>query len=123
MTGMCRHTGQRIYGVAYLAQRVEVLLTTRRATRVMRREYFSELPRLVDHPLNAAMLVDVYACTAHAIARWEPELKLSRVQAVRQGRSTLAVTLEGHYVPRGTSAREPVSLSVVVPARVDQEPS
>ena len=80
MIGMDRHTGAPISGAARRRQSVEDILLTRIGSRVCQREYGSELPDLIDAAMNPAGRIRIYAATAAAIARWEPELRLQRVQ-------------------------------------------
>lgn len=47
---MNRETGGAISTVEHIGQSISDILTTRLGTRVMRREYGSLLPDLVDHP-------------------------------------------------------------------------
>lgn len=83
MIGMDRDTGASISGAARRRQSVEDILFTRKGSRVCQREYGSDLPDLIDAAMNPAGRIRVYAATAAAIARWEPELRLQRVQLSR----------------------------------------
>jgi phage baseplate assembly protein W len=106
---MNRHTGGAISTVESIAQSISDILSTRIGTRVMRREYGSLLPELVDHPFNDITRLQVYAATVMALMRWEPRISLSRVQflgATLQGQSSLDI--EGSIV----DSNEPLSLSV-----------
>ena len=49
---MNRETGAAISTVEHIGQSIRDILTTRLGTRVMRREYGSLLPELVDHVLD-----------------------------------------------------------------------
>lgn len=73
-------TGRSIVDTAHLAQSVADVLTTPIGTRVMRREYGSQLPDLIDWPTNAATRLLAYAATAMALMRWEPRIRLNRVE-------------------------------------------
>ena len=77
---MNRDTGGALNDQDSIIQSIADILTTRIGTRVMRREYGSLLPELVDHPFNHATRLRVYAATAMALLRWEPRISLSRVQ-------------------------------------------
>lgn len=77
---MNRETGGAINDQDSIIQSIADILTTRIGTRVMRREYGSLLPELVDHPFNDATRLRVYAATAMALMRWEPRISLTRVQ-------------------------------------------
>lgn len=106
---MNRETGAAQNLVENISQSMTDILTTRIGTRVMRREYGSLLPELVDQPFNDFIRLQAYAATVMALMRWEPRVSLSRVQffgATLQGQTTL--DLEGSIV----DTNEPLSLSV-----------
>lgn len=106
---MNRETGAAIDEQDHIAQCMTDILTTRIGTRVMRREYGSLLPELVDHPFNDVTRLRVYSGAVMALMRWEPRVSLSRVQflgATLQGQSVL--DLEGSVV----DSNEPFSLSL-----------
>ena len=77
---MNRETGGAINDIDHIRQSIGDILTTRIGSRVMRREYGSLLPELVDHPFNDVTRLRVYAATAMALLRWEPRIHLSYVQ-------------------------------------------
>ena len=106
---MNRETGGAIGDLDLISQSITDILTTRIGTRVMRREYGSLLPDLVDHPFNDATRLRVYAATVMALMRWEPRISLNRVQflgANLQGQSVL--DLDGTLV----DTNEPLSMSL-----------
>ncbi|OHW40851.1 GPW/gp25 family protein [Pseudomonas sp. 06C 126] len=106
---MNRETGGSIGDLDLISQSITDILTTRIGTRVMRREYGSLLPELVDHPFNDATRLRVYAATVMALMRWEPRISLNRVQflgANLQGQSVL--DLDGTLV----DTNEPLSMSL-----------
>lgn len=96
MSGMSRHTGQGVDDPTHLAQSITDILTTPIGSRVMRRDYGSDLPRLIDAPINGETMVDIFAATAEALDRWEPRLKLSHVEitAAAAGRVDLQLTAD-----------------------------
>ncbi|WP_312597863.1 GPW/gp25 family protein [Stutzerimonas nitrititolerans] len=109
MIGMSARTGRTVSESAHLAQSIADILTTPIGSRVMRREYGSQLPDLIDAPLNDATRLQAYAATAMALMRWEPRIRLSRVQLFlgdRPGQAVLDV--EGTR----TDSNEPLSLRV-----------
>ncbi|MDH1586995.1 GPW/gp25 family protein, partial [Stutzerimonas stutzeri] len=77
---MNRTTGTAIDSTAHIAQSIGDILTTPIGSRVMRREYGSLLPDLIDAPFNDATRLQAYAAVAMALLRWEPRIRLSRVQ-------------------------------------------
>lgn len=102
MPGMDAVTGRPLGGVAHLRQSIRDVLTTPVGSRVGRREYGSRLPELVDRPMNAALLAEVYAATAEALGRWEPRFRLLSVSAEAAGPDgRLVLTLTGVRAPDG----------------------
>ena len=77
--GMDARTGKALSGDAHLAQSIADILSTPLSTRVMRRDYGSRVPDLIDAPAHAATRVQFYAATATALMRWEPRITLTRV--------------------------------------------
>lgn len=78
MSGMDRNSAKALAGNAHLAQSIGDILTTPIGSRVMRRDYGSMLPDLIDHPLNGANQLLIFAASAQALRRWEPRLKATR---------------------------------------------
>jgi hypothetical protein len=63
----------------HVRQSIGDILTTPVGSRVMRREYGSVIPELIDQPLNQTTLLRLYAATAAAVMRWEPRFQISRI--------------------------------------------
>lgn len=95
MIGMDASTGKRIDGDAHLSQSVRDILTTPVGTLPMRRDYGSLLPALLDHPYNSENRVRLYGATAQALHRWEPRLRLQRVDIEQTKPGAYAVRIEG----------------------------
>lgn len=99
MIGINANNGQRLGGAAHVKQSIRDILTTRVGTRVMRREYGSRLPELVDNPMNELLKTELFAATAEALERWEPRFRLDAVylsEATSDGR--IALTVEGRIL-------------------------
>ncbi len=102
MAGMSRTTGAAIDGIDHIWQSVADILGTPIGTRVGRRDYGSEVPELIDHPLIGANVLRLYAATAVALARWEDRLRLRQVGLVlgdRPGAATLVLDGDRTDVP------------------------
>ena len=112
---MNRTTGQRLDAVAHLRQSIGDILSTPIGSRVMRREYGSLVPALIDKPDNLATQTRFFAAATSALMRWEPRLKVDRMSIARDperlGRISLEIT--GSYV--GTFGRESAPLTLSVP--------
>ena len=111
--GMTADTGRSVLDVAHIRQSVRDILTTPVGTRVMRREYGSLLPDLIDQPLNGATLLRAYAATVLALVRWEPRIRVTNVRFVVDG-SRLTIELEA---TRMDGARAAAALALSIPLR------
>lgn len=119
MRGMQADTGRPLEGLAHLAQSIADILTTPIGSRVMRRDYGSNLPDLIDQPMNGVTRLRVFAATAGALQRWEPRIRLTRVALERGARDgAWRLSLEGvrRDVP-ARSALAPFNLSLTLSGR------
>lgn len=110
MIGLNRHTGRTIDGADHLAQSIHDILTTPKGTSVMQRDYGSDLPRIIDQPLNAETMADAYMAVAEALDRWEPRIDLTQVQLVTSGPGFAELELTD---VDGTVLNLPVTLELV----------
>lgn len=95
-SGTNANTGKPLDGAAHLKQSIRDILTTRIGTRVMRREYGSRLPELVDNPMGELLEMELIAATAEALERWEPRFKLERCFVSSLSESgNIVIDLEG----------------------------
>lgn len=101
MNGTDATTGKPLDGLAHLQQSIKDILTTPIGSRVMRRDYGSRLPRLVDAPMNRATLIDLYAATAEALATWEPRFSVQQVIATSAAPGRVELMVKGEYLPNG----------------------
>ena len=100
--GISRHTGQVVYDFDHVVLCLEALLTTRRLTRVMLRQFGSDSTELIDDAMNEFGLVRYYSAVATAVAIWEPRVNLNGLEFVTanaDGQTTLRMNVE--YLPRG----------------------
>lgn len=96
MIGLSRTTGRAIEGDAHLLQSLRDILTTPIGSRVMRRDYGSLVPFLIDQPANPQLLMRLRAAITHAILKWEPRVRPIKVllQVDAQGISLLHIVYE-----------------------------
>ena len=113
MRGMNASTGRTVSDRQHLVQSVADILTTPIGSRVMRREYGSPMADLMDWPLNSATRLQAYAAIAMAVMRWEPRIRLSRVQltpTTEAGGAVLDVEGTVTDTNQALSLRVPLSL-------------
>ncbi|MEJ1523363.1 GPW/gp25 family protein, partial [Escherichia coli] len=71
------------------------ILTTPPGSRVMRREYGSLLPDLIDEPMNDTTRLQCMSATVTALARHEPRIALQNVDVNWRAGGRAVVTLSG----------------------------
>lgn len=95
MSGLDRTSARLMTADAHLAQSIADILSTPVGTRVMRRAYGSDLPKLIDAPINGETLVDLYQASAEALDLWEPRFKLRRVEVAAAAAGVVSLALYG----------------------------
>ena len=94
MIGTSATTGKALTGLGHLRQSINDILTTPIGSRIMRRNYGSLIPGLIDQPMGPATKLRLYAATAHALVAWEPRLDLESISLGESeaGRYQLSIT-------------------------------
>jgi phage baseplate assembly protein W len=98
MQGMSRETGKYLNDLEHLKQSIVDILTTPVGSRVMRRDYGSNLFYLTDKPINKELFSQIYAAVADAIEKWEPRLKLEKITIVEIKEGRITLSLKGVYL-------------------------
>jgi len=98
-----RNTGEDIYDDAHLRNSIVDILTTPLGSRVMRRDYGSNLFRVIDEPINRFLALKVYSAVAEPLRKWEPRIKLKRVKLdqVIFAEGSMVLDLYGKYILEG----------------------
>lgn len=110
MRGTNALTGRELDGKDHLRQSITDILNTRIGSRVMLRDYGSDVPNLIDRPANDELPVDFYVAVADALQRWEPRIKLREAAMIKLGDGVIEFSLTGNYLPDG----EAITLNGIV---------
>ena len=101
-SGFCRHTGKLLIGWPHAAQSVQRIITTLREEMVMLLDFGSDAVRLIGKNMTAGTVLKVYMETVGAIHKYEPEVRIYRVQVVKLERTgTLGLKFLCTYYPEG----------------------
>lgn len=113
---MSRTTGRALTATEHLRQSVGDILATPIGTRVMRRDYGSQVPMLVDQPDNPITQLRLMSAAASAIMRWEPRLALRQLSISRDPETPgkAQVLVEGDYLSPAAAPRKALQLAVTV---------
>lgn len=113
MSGMNRTTGRKIADEAeHIRQSIRDILTTPVGTRVMRRDYGSILPSLIDQPGNPANRLRLMSATVMAIINWEPRVSVQRATIVLDIDGRVTVDLDA---VRTAGARTGAAVNLSIP--------
>lgn len=103
MGGINRVTGRPIAeGWQHTVQSVETIFKTVIGERVMRRDFGSDIPHLIDRPGTQDRIVDVIIAAAKALRKWEPRFEIRTASIDAAGPDGVyEITVNGRYYPRG----------------------
>jgi len=107
MSGLNTATGRVIRDLAHIWQSVRDILTTPIGSRVMRRDYGSLIPELIDQPMNPATRLRLMSASVSALVRWEPRLRISSVQFSIDAEGAAVIDIDGERIdgPRRETVR------------------
>lgn len=110
-TGLHQDNGHLLSHEAHLRQSITDILTTPLGSRVLRREYGSRLYELIDAPITRQTAIDFTVATADALLKWEPRIRVLRVQVVgvKPGQASLTIDAEVRLT------REHIRLENIIP--------
>lgn len=98
-------SGKRVEGLDQLKQSVATILSTPIGSRVMRRDFGSRIPDLLDKNITPNFLMQFRVAVIEALTKWEPRLRVTRVAADQASDGGLPyrviVGVDGLYVPTG----------------------
>lgn len=113
MIGMSVASGRTITGDDHLRQSIGDILNTPVGSRLMRRDYGSQLLDLIDAPANEATTVLIYSAIASALLKWEPRMRISQLNLrsdASPGRYIVEITGTRTDTNASTNLRIPVRL-------------
>jgi phage baseplate assembly protein W len=98
MKGMSTQTGRLLSPQDHLQQSIADILSTPLGSRVLLRDYGSDLYQWIDAPLNPSTQLRIIQAVAVALKRWEPRYDLQQVDVTQPKRGSLMLTLTGRYL-------------------------
>lgn len=114
-TGMSRSPEDGRFAVmdalAHIRQSIMDIVTTPVGTRVMRPEYGSRVPRLIDNPVTKGWKLEIYTAIAEALHRWEPRVRVEQVGIDAVGSGYVELTIRYTLLADGT--QDTASITVV----------
>lgn len=101
-TGINAATGAVLTDWDHVQQSIRKILTTPIGSRVMRRDFGSRLPDLVDAKMVDRNILAIYSASAEAISKWEPRFRMRYGSVVRaEAAGVVEIEITGVYYPNG----------------------
>lgn len=95
------NTGKTISEIAHIKQSIANILTTPIGSRVMRRDYGSNLFERIDQPTNGELIAEIYSDIVEALFIWEPRFAVEQVTVKGIEKGKITIDLEGSFVKDG----------------------
>lgn len=103
---MNRQDGKLILDeTAHIRQSVADILLTPIGSRIMRREYGSQLFELIDRPISAALALQLSAASVMALKRWEPRIEVTRFKVYVNPDQPSVITADLEGVNRNSQTK------------------
>ncbi|MGF7432095.1 GPW/gp25 family protein [Pasteurella bettyae] len=80
---MNRYTGETLSDEnEHIKQSITDILTTQIGTRLQRRDYGSNIPKLIDQPINRILMLQLASCAVTALRKWEKRIKIRQFKPI-----------------------------------------
>lgn len=111
MQGTAASTLAPLAGADHIVQSIRDIIMTPIGARVLRRDYGSAIPALLDRPINDETRLDFAVGVAEALDRWEPRVRVERVRLAEAGADgAIALDLDLTFLADGESSRVRIAL-------------
>ena len=109
---MSRQNGTELSEIDHIRQSIEDIISTPIGSRLMRRDYGTQVANLLDQPTSEALYLKSYSTIYSAILRWEPRVQINQlyISEVNEGQTVL--NLEGTLAQSGQSLNMNIPLLV-----------
>lgn len=94
-------TGKDISEINHLKQSISNIISTPIGSRVMRRDYGSNLFNKIDRPINGELIAEIYLDIVESLFIWEPRFELDQVAVNNIEKGKITIDLEGSFLSNG----------------------
>ena len=93
--------GKEVSEINHLKQSIANILTTPIGSRVMRRDYGSNLFNKIDRPINGELIAEIYLDIVESLFIWEPRFEVDKVVVGEINQGKITIDLEGSFLKQG----------------------
>ncbi|MDM1022070.1 GPW/gp25 family protein [Acinetobacter sp. VNK23] len=94
---MSRKNGRQLSEMDHIKQSIEDILTTPLGSRLMRRDYGSIVPDLIDQPISDVLVLKLYSAIYTAITKFENRISIEQIYISDIQKHGLSIDLEAVY--------------------------
>ncbi|MBF6812000.1 GPW/gp25 family protein [Acinetobacter baumannii] len=98
-----RQTGVTISEIESIEQSIEDIVTTPLGSRVMRGDYGSIVPDLIDQPMNDVLVLKIYSAIYTPVTRWEKRISIENINISKIASGLMQLDLETVHTITGQS--------------------
>ena len=98
-----RESGLTISEIESIEQSIQDIVTTPLGSRIMRRDYGSMVPDLIDQPMSDVLILKMYSAIYTPVARWEPRINIESINITGIGSGFMQLDLESVHTITGQS--------------------
>ncbi|MCF9034713.1 GPW/gp25 family protein [Acinetobacter nectaris] len=81
-----------------IRQSIQEILSTPIGSRIMRRQFGSDIPNLIDQPLNQVLVLRVYSAIYTPLILWEQRISIENISINQIAAGSLDVDLEAVHI-------------------------
>ncbi len=107
-----RYDGQVMSYIDQIRQSIADILTTPIGSRVMRREYGSLLPELIDRPIDDVLVLQCYSAIYSALYLWEDRIIIESIGIEYASHGVMSIRLDAVLTDSGEASQIAVDVAL-----------
>ncbi|MBF7687741.1 GPW/gp25 family protein [Acinetobacter rathckeae] len=94
-----KDTGQLLSNeIDRIKQSIQEILSTPKGSRIMRRQFGSDIPNLIDQPLNDILILRIYSAIYTPLLLWEDRISIESIAVTQLTKGTIDISLEAVHM-------------------------
>ena len=107
-----RENGKPLTEIEHIKQSLADLISTPIGSRIMRRDYGTQLANLIDQPTSESLYLKCYSTIYIAVLRWEPRIEISKIFISSQEQGKQVLDIEGVLIQSGQNLNMSIPISI-----------
>jgi phage baseplate assembly protein W len=107
-----RENGKPLTEIEHIKQSLADLISTPIGSRIMRRDYGTQLANLIDQPTSEVLYLKCYSTIYLAVLRWEPRIEISKIFISSQEQGKQVLDIEAVLTQSGQNLNMSIPISI-----------